>query len=76
MREVIAEGDAGGGGFDLRFEGRVVRWRKSRGHNCCCGIVLDSRGRDAGVAVEIRMLAGNSTNAVFVPIRNLSSALF
>ncbi len=38
MRKVIAEGDAGGGGFDLRFEGRVVRWRELRGHDCCAAL--------------------------------------
>src|SRR4029077_10920227 len=38
MRKVIAEGDAGGGGFDLRFERSVVRWRESRGHDCSAAL--------------------------------------
>ena len=38
MRKVIAKGDAGGGGFDLRFERSVVRWRESRGHDCCAAL--------------------------------------
>ena len=38
MRKVIAEGDAGSGGFDMRFVRRVVRWRKSRGHECCAAL--------------------------------------
>ena len=38
MRKVIAEGDAGGGGFDLGFERSVVRWRESRGHDCCAAL--------------------------------------
>jgi hypothetical protein len=35
---VIAESDAGGGGFDLGFEWSVVRWRESRGHDCCAAL--------------------------------------
>ena len=38
MRKMIAESDARGGSFDLRFERSVVRWRELRGHDGCAAL--------------------------------------